>query len=270
MPESVDRIYFERQEIRSRECDSQFVDGALVTDLDLPLLQSVADSYLKGLSVELFLQQTGLAVYGMNGLRLRRAALLLFAKSNEISRWHARCQIRFLKVSGNELKSGDNYNVISDESIQGNIFDLWMKSWERFRPYLAYKTEFSADATFEQRYIYPEDACKEVIFNALAHRDYTIQNGVEVYIFNDRLEIRSPGALLSNISLKNLYKLEGAHESRNQLIARVLRENKLMQELGEGMRRIFNLMRENELEKPVLYSNGVWFSVSFRNKNHFT
>ena len=37
MPESVDKIHFERQEIRSRECDSQFVDGALVTDLDLPI-----------------------------------------------------------------------------------------------------------------------------------------------------------------------------------------------------------------------------------------
>ena len=42
-------LFFERQEIRSRECDSQFVDGALVTDLDLPLLQSVANSYIKGL-----------------------------------------------------------------------------------------------------------------------------------------------------------------------------------------------------------------------------
>ena len=266
MPESVDKIHFERQEIRSRECDSQFVDGALVTDLDLPILQSVADSYIKGLSVELFLQQTGLAVYGINGLRLKRAALLLFAKSNEISRWHSKCQIRFLKVSGNELKSGENYNVISDESVQGNIFDLWIKSWESFRPYLAYKTEFGSNAKFEQKYIYPEDACKEAILNAIAHRDYSIQNGIEIYIFDDKIEIKSPGALLSTITVKNLYELEGAHESRNPLIARILRENKLMRELGEGMKRIFNLMSENELEKPILYSNGSWFKVTLINK----
>ena len=270
MPESVDTIQFERQEIRSREYDSQFVDGALVTDLDLPLLQSVADSYIKGLSVELFLQQTGLAVYGMNGLRLKRAALLLFAKSNEINRWHSKCQIRFLKVNGNELKSGENYNVISDESVSGNIFDLWFKSWESFRPYLAYKTEFGSDAKFEQKYIYPEDACKEAILNAIAHRDYSIQNGIEIYIFNDRIEIKSPGALLSTITIKNLYELEGAHESRNSLIARVLKENKLMRELGEGMKRIFNLMSENELEKPVLYSNGSWFKVTLKNQTVYS
>jgi len=47
MPESVDQIQFERQEVISREYDSQFVDGASVTDLDLKLLQGVADQYIK-------------------------------------------------------------------------------------------------------------------------------------------------------------------------------------------------------------------------------
>jgi ATP-dependent DNA helicase RecG len=265
MPESVNRIQFERQEINSRECDSQFVDGALVTDLDLTLLQNVADSYIKGLSVELYLQQTGLAVYGINGLRLRRAALLLFAKSNEISRWHSKCQIRFLKVQGNQLESGEKYNVISDESVQGNIFELWFKSWESLRPYLACKTEFGSDAKFEQKYIYPEDACKEAVLNAIAHRDYSIQNGIEIFFFNDRIEIKSPGALLSTLSIKNLYQLEGAHESRNPLISRVLKENKLMRELGEGMTRIFNLMNKSELKRPLLYSNGS-FSITLFNE----
>lgn len=270
LPASVDQIQFEKQEIKSRECDSQFVDGALVTDLDLAILQSTADAYIKGLSVELYLQQIGLAVYGTNGLRLKRAALLLFAKSNEINRWHSRCQIRFIKVQGDKLESGERYNVVSDESVQGNIFELWLKSWENLRPYLAYKTEFGTNAKFEQKFTYPEDACKEAILNAIAHRDYSIQNGIEIYIFNDRMEIKSPGALLSTLSIKNLYQLEGAHESRNPLIARVLRENKLMRELGEGMKRIFDLMSESELEKPILYSNGLWFSVTLNNKTVYS
>ncbi|MEO8150206.1 MAG: ATP-binding protein [Bacteroidia bacterium] len=271
MPASVDQIQFEKQEIKSREYDGQFVDGALVTDLDLSILQSTAEAYIKGLSVELYLQQIGLAIYGTNGLRLKRAALLLFSKSNEINRWHSRCQIRILKVEGNKLESGEKYNVISDESIQGNIFDLWLKSWENLRPYIAYKTEFDSNAKFEQKFIYPEDACKEAMLNAIAHRDYSIQNGIEIYIFNDRMEIKSPGSLLSTLSIKNLYELEGAHESRNPHIARVLRENKLMRELGEGMKRIFELMNKSDSEKPILYTNGLWFSVTLNkpqaNKN---
>lgn len=270
LPASVDQIQFEKQEIKSREYDSQFVDGALVKDLDLNLLQSIADTYIKGLSVELYLQQTELAVYAMNGLRLKRAALLLFAKSSEINRWHPRCQIRYIKVQGNVLESGEKYNVVSDEIVVGNIFELSFRAWESLRPYLAYKTEFGSNTQFEQKYTYPEDACKEAILNAIAHRDYSIQNGVEIYIYNDRMEIKSPGALLSTLTVKNLYELEGAHESRNPHIARILRENKLMRELGEGMRRIFGLMSENEMEKPLLYSNGLWFSVTLYNRTIFT
>lgn len=267
MPASVDQIQFERQEIRSREYDSQFVDGAFVTDLDLKFLQGISDQYIKGLSVERYLQQIGLAEYGMSGLRLKRAALLLFA--SEIDKWHPRSQVRFLKVNGNILEVGEKYNVITDDTVKGNIFELIFRTWEHLRSFLAYKTEFGSNSKFEQKYIYPEDAVREAILNAIAHRDYSISNAIEIYIFNDRMEIKSPGALLSTLTIKNLYDLEGSHESRNSLIARVLRENQLMRELGEGMKRIFSLMQEQELAKPELYSNGLWFRVSLLNKTVF-
>lgn len=141
-----------------------------------------------------------------------------------------------------------------------------IKSWEHLRSYLAYKTEFGTNSQFGQKYIYPEDAVREAILNAIAHRDYSIANAIEIYIFNDRMEIKSPVALISTLTVNNLYELEGAHESRNSLIAKVLRENNLMRELGEGMQRIFGLMKAQELEKPELYSNGLWFRVTFSNK----
>jgi ATP-dependent DNA helicase RecG len=155
--------------------------------------------------------------------------------------------------------------VISDDIVKGNIFEMILKSWEHLRSYLVYKTEFGTNSKFEQKYIFPEDAVREVILNAIAHRDYSIANAIEIYIFNDRMEIKSPGALLSTLTIKNLYELEGSHESRNHLIASVLRENKLMREIGEGMKRIFSSMQEQKLEKPELYSNGLWFRVTFSN-----
>lgn len=266
MPASVNLIQFERQEIKSREYDSQFVDGANVTDLDVRLLQGIADQYIKGLSVERYLQQIGLAEYAQNGLRLKRAALLLFA--SDIDRWHPRSQVRILKINGNTLEAGDRYNVISDETIKGNIFELVVKSWEQLRSYLAYKTELNTNMQFEQKYIYPEDAVREALLNAIAHRDYSIANAIEIYIFNNRMEIKSPGALISTLTIKNLYQLEGSHESRNALIAKVLRENKLMRELGEGMKRIFGVMEEKALGKPELYSNGLWFRVTLSEKSN--
>lgn len=268
VPETPNQILFDRQEIKSREYDRLFVDGAKVVDLDTDLLETMADAFLKGLSVERYLQQIGLAEYANNGIRLRRAATLLFGK--DIQRWHSRSQVRVIKVSGTELKSGDHYNVQSDEIVQGNIFQLLTKSWDVLRPFLAYKTEFGTDARFEQKYLYPEGACREALVNAIAHRDYCSQNGVEVYIFNDRMEIRSPGAILSTLTLQDLSQLQGVHESRNSMISRVLRENKFMRELGEGMRRMFELMEQNELDKPTIQSDFAAFSITLPNKSVFS
>lgn len=259
-PVAIKQIQFERQEVRSREYDRQFVDGASVNDLDLGFLQTLADNYLRGLSVERYLQQIGLAEYAMGGLRLRMAALLLFAK--DVQRWHPRPQLRILKVAGAQLKSGADYNVVADEIVRGNVFELLLNSWERLRPYLTHKTEFAANGLFEEKYLYPEWACREVLINAIAHRDYSVQNGIEVFLFDDRMEIKSPGALLSTLTLASLEELEGAHESRNVLLAKVLRENKYMRELGEGMKRMFELMESSALPKPRLHANGVSFTVT--------
>ncbi|MGL5891083.1 MAG: ATP-binding protein [Bacteroidia bacterium] len=268
IPAAADHIQFERNEIRSREYDGKFSESATVSDLDFDLLQSAADTYLRGMSAEKYLQQTGLAEYGSAGLRLRNAALLLFAK--KINKWHPRSQVRFLTIDGLEIGAGEGYNVIADEIVEGNILELTIRAWDRLRSFLAVKTRFGTDSRFEQLYLYPEEACREAILNALAHRDYSIQNGIEIFIFNDRIELKSPGALLSSVDIKTLYKLEGVHESRNSLISRVLRENKYMRELGEGMKRMFNSMLTSELESPHLYSNGVWFSITFKNHSIYT
>ena len=267
-PADVNQMEFEKQESLSRACDQQFVDGASVSDLDTSILQTIAGALLPGMSPELYLQQLGLAEYGPSGLRLRMAALLLFAKS--IERWHSRCEIRILRVLGTELKTGAQYNVTSDDRRPGNIMQLLLLSWEALRPFLADKTRFGEDAKFDQQYLFPEAACREALTNAIAHRSYSIHNPVEIFVFDDRIEIKSPGSLLSTLTIKDLEDRNGAHESRNPLLARVLRENKFMRELGEGMKRIFELMEQSEHHAPTLYSNTTWFSITLFNRLIYT
>lgn len=116
------------------------------------------------------LQYLELAEYGYSQLRYRRASLLLFAKNP--SRWHPRLQIRILKVDGNEVRTGEAYNIISDQVIHGNILKLIDQAWEALRPYLV-QTRIDKDAGFEQHSIYPELACREALLNAIVHRDYS-------------------------------------------------------------------------------------------------
>ena len=268
VPIAFEEIQFERQEIRSRDFERQFVDGANVSDLDLDELQISANSYLKGLSVERYLQQVGLSEYSPGGLRLRMAALLLFAK--DVRRWHPRCQLRILRVLGSELGAGDQYNVKEDVTEEGNIFRLLVRGWDLLRTtFLVQRTQFAEGARFETKFVYPEQACREALTNAIAHRDYSVQSGIDIFVFNDRMEVRSPGALLTTIKIADLQELKGAHESRNPVIARVLREHTHMRELGEGMRRMFEAMEQNDLGQPRLVSSGSSFSVVLSNRSVF-
>lgn len=264
VPVPHENIKFDRQDKLSREYDRQFIDAAKVDDLDIDLIRTVSDVILKGMSPEKCLQYLNLAEFGTSKLNLRRASLLLFSK--EYIRWHPRLQVRIIRVDGTELLTGKSYNVVMDEAIGGNILNLVDKSWEALRPHLV-QTKIDKSARFEQKTIYPELACREALLNAIAHRDYSQEGkGVEVYIFNDRLEFKSPGALLSTIRIKDIINQTGAHQSRNTYIARVLRELGYMRELGEGMRRIYQLMQENELTPPELRGSQDSFSITLFNK----
>jgi ATP-dependent DNA helicase RecG len=174
------------------------------------------------MSIEKCLQYLELGEYGLSQLRLRKAALLLFAKVP--SKWHPRVQIRILRIDGDELETGEDYNAISDTTINGNIITLVEDAWEALRPHLVH-TKFDKSARFEQKSIYPELACREALLNAIAHRDYSEEGrGIEVFIYSNRLEIKNPGSLLTSIRLEDIVNQKGAHQSRNTYVARVLRE----------------------------------------------
>lgn len=268
LPVSSEQIRFERQEQISREYDRQFIDGAAVSSLDLEIIGRIGKEIAPGMSIEKLLQLLDLADFGVGSVHLRRAALLLFAK--DVHRWHPRSEVRILRVAGKEIKAGKEYNVIKDNITVGSVFALMSQAWEALRPHLV-QTKFGPGGIFEEHIMYPEDACREALINAIAHRDYSMEGrGIEVFVYEDRMEVRSPGALLSNVSIDELKKLRGLHQSRNVHIARVLREFGYMREMGEGLRRIYQLMKEYDLVEPDLSSDLESFSIVLHHKSVFS
>jgi ATP-dependent DNA helicase RecG len=268
VPVTAERLHFERQEQRSREYDRQFVDGASVTDLNMDLVRVASDSAGLDMSPEKYLQFVGLAEYGMGTIRLRRAALLLFAQ--DVSRWHPRCAVRILRIRGTELKTGRDYNVGADDLVVANVLTLIESAWERMRPHLV-ETKLVGGGLFREQIMYPEDVCREALTNAIAHRDYATEGrGIEVHVFDDKMEVRSPGALLSTVTIEELVRLTGVHQSRNAHITRVLREMGYMREVGEGIRRIFDLMHSRDLVAPELSSSEGQFAIMLRHQSVFS
>lgn len=269
-PVPAEDIQYSRQEQKSREYDRGFVDGAGLHDLNLDLVDAISKHIAGGQSPEKFLQYMDLAEYASEGLlRLRRAALLLFAR--EIVEWHPKCEVRIVRVSGTTLGVGHGYNVDprDDITLRGNVLHIVENVWDRLRPYLA-RTKLVA-GIFKESLIYPEDACKEALFNAVAHRDYSLEGrGMEIFVYDDRMEIKSPGGLLSSISIADLRAGKRTHQSRNVYVARVLRELGYMREMGEGMLRIFTTMRDLDLVPPELEADGTRFDVVLHHRSVFS
>ena len=111
-------------------------------------------------------------------------------------------------------------------------------SWELLLPHLT-ETRFSKDAIFRTQIIYPELACRETLINAIAHRDYNIEGrGIEVRVYSDRLEIVSPGGLLSSIKIEDITKIKGL-EALTDLKVLNLNQNNISQ--IKGLESLVNL-----------------------------
>lgn len=261
VPVSSENIRAERLEIESRTWDRAIEHSATLDDLDFDLLQQISNQIAYGVTPEKCLQHLGIAEFTPTGMKLKVAALLLFAK--DVRKFNPGCFVRIFTISGKERRSGEAFNVIKDDIVADNVLRLVETAWERLSYALTMHTSLTDKAKFQQSYLYPQIACREALINAIVHRNYAIQGrGIEISIFSDRLEIQSPGRLLSTISLDDIRNLKGSHESRNPLIARVLREVGYVREMGEGIRRIFDVMRSNALAEPDIQSASDNFVVS--------
>jgi ATP-dependent DNA helicase RecG len=266
LPYSSEGIAASRLEDQSRTWDREPAHGATLDDLDLDLVQNVAAQVAYGISVEKCLQYLDLAEFTPDGMRLKRAAALLFAK--DVRRWHPGCFVRLMTVQGKEKRSGEGYNIRKDEVVAGNILRLVDSSWERLTHALSTQTQLTESARFQTTLMFPQSAVREALMNGIVHRNYAIEGrGIEITIYQDRLEVLSPGMLLSTISLEDIRNLKGVHESRNPLVARVLREVGFIREMGEGMRRIFNVMRSSALAEPEIDSDTSGFNVTLYHKS---
>jgi len=194
---------------------------------------------------------------------LTRAAAYLFAK--DPLRWHPRPGVEFVRFEGNEKRSGSEYNVAERLRIEAPIMKL-IGEMERIMEARIKERVILRDLFFREKFAYPSFAWREALTNAIAHRDYSLEgSAVEVWMFDDRLEIRSPGRLPGPVKIQQLLRQERAHYSRNPLISRVLTDRGIMRSMGEGLSRIFREMDQQGLNPPELKEEGNFCCLVFRN-----
>ncbi|WP_249129529.1 ATP-binding protein [Bradyrhizobium sp. AUGA SZCCT0283] len=107
---------------------------------------------------------------------------------------------------------------------------------------------------------YPPEAIWETIVNAVVHRDYSISDDIQILIFDNRIEILSPGKLPGYVNVENILS---ARFSRNPKMVRTLNryKNPPNKDLGEGLNTTFQKMKEFGLRDPVISEDGNYVKV---------
>jgi ATP-dependent DNA helicase RecG len=264
LPFSAHDIHAMKESKRRRATEMQIVPEASVSDLDMSLVAELTKRAGRTESPEEILREYRLAEDRNGALAFTLAALLLFGK--DPGHWHPRCGIDFVKYQGTERLYGDSLNIVKRTRVERPLVQLIEEAYRVVEPQVRQRQQL-VDLFFQERMEYPTFAWQEAIVNAVAHRDYRYEGlSIEIWMFDDRLEIRSPGELVEPVTLERLQKRERIHASRNPRIVRALTDFGYMREQGEGVPRMFDAMESEGLYPPDFgMEAGSVFTVTLRN-----
>ena len=268
-PDELSRLFQQRGTFRA---ELRPVSGAVLADLDLRRLKNYfsrvrqqevpADNDEAGWATLLFnteiMVEDGITVSGM----------LLFGRTPN----------RFLPQAGIDAAAFPGHNkdygarersalrgpltpLLSDadEIVEAGLVEQALSFVQRNTAVAGHLQE--GGARREEVSAYPKEAVREAVVNALVHRDYLLSStDIELTIYDDRMEIVSPGRLPNGITPTRM--LTGCRAARNQLIKDVMRDYRYLENSGMGVpRKIVKCMREHNGTEPVLIEEGERFTV---------
>jgi ATP-dependent DNA helicase RecG len=192
------------------------------------------------------------------------ACTLLFAKDPQAT--VPGCKIRFLRFGGTIEKTGADYNAIKSAWIEGSVPEIIQQAEKVLEAQLREFMRLGDNGKFVSTAEYPKDAWYEAIVNACIHRSYNLKNmHVAIKMFDDRLEVESPGGFPPLVNPENIYEM---HVPRNPHLMDAMFYLKFVLCAHEGTRRIKESMEKFGLPAPVFTettSTAALVKVTLRN-----
>lgn len=192
--------------------------------------------------------------------QLLNAAVALFARETSFLPYYTQCQLRMAR-----FKDTTKGEFIDNQQIFGNTFYLFQRAQRFLREHLPIAGRV-VPGLFERidDPLYPPEALREALANALCHRDYSAIGGsVSLAIYDDRLEISSTGRLHFGLTPQDLTR---PHASRpwNKLIANVFYRRGIIEQWGRGTLKMAELNRQAGLVPPEFEEQTGEVVVRFR------
>jgi len=245
--------------------ESRVIAGATQDDLDEEIIEEYRRNRLqRGPQGEALTQVDLLRDAGAidPAGRPTAAGLLLFGKHPEY--FMPQVGVLLVRFPGTSIREAAmrSQRYARRVEITGPAPRLIERTWAALFAEIAH-VPYMAGLQRRERYEYPVEAVRESVVNAVCHRDYGITGQrIEIRLFDDRLEIISPGGLPGHITLDNILD---EHYSRNPRLVRGLYCWGYIEELGQGVDIIYEAMRREHHPEPAFRDTTRSFTVTLRN-----
>lgn len=239
--------------ITTFEDETISTDIACITNSDK--IQEFIRNVVPNTSADAWLRKQQLIVNNLPTV----AGILLFAEEPQ-AYLPKRSGIKIYRYQTTNMEGSRDEMVGEPLSLQGCAYDLIYAAVARVQQIIESLPVLGEHTIEPVRY--PKDALHEIITNAVLHRDYGITDDIHIRIFDDRVEVMSPGTLPGHITIKNILR-EVFH--RNPRLVRNIHRfpNPPNKDIGEGLNTAFQAMRDMQLKDPDIIQdeNSVTFYI---------
>ncbi len=236
--------------------EDQLVEGIVPEQIvDSPIIQEfLADYSPKTDPLDFVLNQN---LLDPRNWEPRIACLLLFHEtpSAVVPR---KCAVKITRYETREDDPERNH-LAEQITVEGSAYNLIQESVKSVEEIMSSVKVWTANGLKSLEY--PPEALWETIVNSIIHRDYSISDDVQILIFDNRIEILSPGRLPGYVTVENILD---ARFSRNPKIVRTLNRYKEApnKDLGEGLNTTFQRMKEWGLKQPIVLEDNNYVKVT--------
>jgi ATP-dependent DNA helicase RecG len=198
----------------------------------------------------------------LNGDKPTVAAVLLFAEDPQAI-LPKRCGIKLLRYKTTERVGSRDTLAFNPITIEGCLYDQILAAVkETVR--VVEDVQVLGPSGLEN-IKYPHETLHEIITNAALHRDYSIASDIQIRIYDNRIEVESPGRLPGHVTTENILNEQFA---RNGTIVRLINKfpDPPNKDVGEGLITAFRAMHALRLKDPIIRENGSSLTVEIRHE----
>ncbi len=198
----------------------------------------------------------------LNGDKPTVAAVLLFAEDPQAI-LPKRCGIKVLRYKTTERVGSRDTLAFNPLTIEGCLYEqIAAAVTETVR--VVEDVQVLGPAGLES-IKYPHETLHEIITNAVLHRDYSIATDIQIRIYDNRIEVESPGRLPGHVTTENIRTEQFA---RNGTIVRLINKfpDPPNKDVGEGLITAFRAMRALGLKDPIIHESGASVTVEIRHE----